>query len=134
MNNFLDLADLSREQVVELLALAERLQTRPEPQALAGKILGLLFFNPSLRTLASFQAAMARLGGNSFVITPGQGTWQLEHRLGAVMNGAAAEHVREGIPVLASYCDALGIRAFADFKDLRNDLAETTFKSMAELV
>ena len=37
MNNFLDLADLSREQVVELLALAERLQTRPEPQALAGK-------------------------------------------------------------------------------------------------
>ena len=34
------------------------------------------------------------------------------------MNGAAAEHVREGIPVLASYCDALGIRAFADGKDL----------------
>ena len=61
MNNFLDLADLSREQIVELLALAERLQSRPEPQALAGKILGLLFFNPSLRTLASFQAAMARL-------------------------------------------------------------------------
>ena len=72
MKNFLDLADLSREQVVELLALAERLQTRPEPQALAGKILGLLFFNPSLRTLASFQAAMARLGGNSFVISAGQ--------------------------------------------------------------
>ena len=65
MKNFLDLADLSREQVVDLLLLAERLQTRPEPQALAGKILGLLFFNPSLRTLASFQAAMARLGGSS---------------------------------------------------------------------
>ncbi len=32
---------------VELLALAERLQHPPEPQALAGKILGLLFFNPS---------------------------------------------------------------------------------------
>ncbi len=60
MQNFLDLADLSREQVVELLQLAERLQIRPEPQALAGKILGLLFFNPSLRTLASFQASMAR--------------------------------------------------------------------------
>ena len=96
MKNFLDLADLSREQVVELLALAERLQQQPEPQALAGKILGLLFFNPSLRTLASLQAAMARLGGNSFVITAGQGTWQLETRRGAVMNGAPAEHVREG--------------------------------------
>ena len=77
MNHFLDLADLSREQVVELLALAERLATRPEPQALAGKILGLLFFNPSLRTLASMQAAMARLGGTSFVISAGKGTWNI---------------------------------------------------------
>jgi N-acetylornithine carbamoyltransferase len=134
MKRFLDLADLPRDEVIALLDLARRLQEHPEPQALAGKILGLLFFNPSLRTLASFQAGMARLGGNSFVITPGQGTWQLETRLGVEMSGAAAEHVREGIPVLASYCDALGIRAFADGKDLRSDLAETTFNSMASLV
>ena len=134
MKRFLDLADLPRDEVVALLELARRLQEHPEPQALAGKILGLLFFNPSLRTLASFQAGMARLGGNSFVITPGQGTWQLETRLGVEMSGAAAEHVREGIPVLASYCDALGIRAFADGKDLRSDLAETTFSSMTSLV
>jgi N-acetylornithine carbamoyltransferase len=134
MKRFLDLADLSRDEVIALLDLSRRLQEHPEPQALAGKILGLLFFNPSLRTLASFQAGMARLGGNSFVITPGQGTWQLETRLGVEMSGAAAEHVREGIPVLASYCDALGIRAFADGKDLKSDLAETTFNSMASLV
>src|SRR5919109_2100908 len=127
MNNFLDLADLSREQAVELLALAERLLQQPEPRALAGKILGLLFFNPSLRTLASFQAAMARLGGSSFVISPGRGSWQLETRPGVIMDGAAAEHVREAIPALASYCDALGIRAFAEGKDLASDLAETTF-------
>jgi len=133
MNHFLDLADLQREQVVELLTLADRLATRPEPQALAGKILGLLFFNPSLRTLASFQAAMARLGGNSFVISAGQGTWQLETRRGAVMNGAPAEHVREGVPVLAHYCDALGIRAFAGGVDLAADLAETSFKEMVGL-
>ena len=134
MKRFLDLADSERDEISALLELARRLERSPEPHALAGKILGLVFFNPSLRTLASFQAGMARLGGNSFVITPGQGTWQLEHRLGAVMNGAAAEHVREGIPVLASYCDALGIRAFADCKDLASDLAETNFKAMAELV
>ena len=134
MKRFLDLADLERDDVVALLELARRLQKHPEPHALAGKILGMIFFNPSLRTLASFQAGMARLGGSSFVITPGQGTWQLETRLGVVMNGSAAEHVREGIPVLASYCDALGIRAFADVKDLRNDLAETTFTAMASLI
>jgi N-acetylornithine carbamoyltransferase len=134
MKRFLDLADFARDEIQALLALAERLQAHPEPHALAGKILGLIFFNPSLRTLASFQAAMARLGGNSFVISPGQGSWQLETRLGAVMDGAAAEHVREGIPVLASYCDALGIRAFAAGKDLNEDLSETAFNAMADLV
>lgn len=134
MRRFLDLADFGRDEVSALLQLARRLEKSPEPRALAGKILGLLFLNPSLRTLASFQAGMARLGGSSFVITPGQGTWQLETQLGAVMNGAAAEHIREGIPVLASYCDALGIRAFADGKDLAYDLAETNFRAMAELV
>ena len=133
MNRFLDLADFSRDQVVDLLDLARRLQQRPEPQALAGRILGLLFMNPSLRTLSSFQAGMMRLGGTSFVVTPGQGTWNVETRTGAVMDGASAEHVREAIPVLASYCDALGLRSFAEGKDLAADLAETPFNLMASL-
>jgi N-acetylornithine carbamoyltransferase len=128
MKRFLDLADFSRDQVLDLLALGQSLQDRPQPHALGGKVLGLVFLNPSLRTLASFQAGMARLGGSSFVITPGQGTWQLETRPNAVMNGPAAEHVREGIPVLASYCDALGVRAFADGKDLQSDLDERFFR------
>ena len=133
MRRFLDLADFTREEVLSLLELARRLERQPEPRALAGRILGLVFFNPSLRTLASFQVAMARLGGGSFVINPGQGTWQLETRPGVVMDGAAAEHIREGIPVLASYCDALGIRAFAEGRDLDYDLAETNFAAMAAL-
>lgn len=134
LTRFMDLADFSREEVTDLLALASRLQSHPEPQALAGRILGLVFLNPSLRTLASFQAGMARLGGSSFVITPGQGTWALETRMGVAMNGGAAEHIREGLPVLASYCDALGIRAFADGKDLAADVADSGFKSMAALI
>jgi N-acetylornithine carbamoyltransferase len=133
MQRFLDLADFSRDQVTDLVDLARRLQERPEPHALAGKILGLLFMNPSLRTLSSFQAGMMRLGGSAFVVTPGQGTWNVETRTGAVMNGGAAEHVREAIPVLASYCDALGLRAFAEGRDLAADIAETPFKMMAGL-
>jgi N-acetylornithine carbamoyltransferase len=133
MKRFLDLGDFSREEVLSLLELARRLEKYPEPRALVGKILGLVFFNPSLRTLASMQVAMARLGGTSFVISPGQGTWQVETRTGVRMDGAAAEHVREGIPILASYCDALGIRAFAEGKDLAADLAETGFNTMAAL-
>jgi hypothetical protein len=42
----------------------------------------------------------------------------METRSGAIMNGAAAEHVREGVPVLASYCDAMGIRMFAEGRNL----------------
>jgi N-acetylornithine carbamoyltransferase len=133
MKRFISLSELEREEVLALLELARRLERVGEPRALTGKILGLLMFNPSLRTLASFQAAMARLGGSSFVIHPGQGSWQLETRRGAVMDGAAAEHVREAIPVLGAYCDALGIRVFAEGRSLESDLAESTFSAMAEL-
>jgi N-acetylornithine carbamoyltransferase len=133
MKRLMDLADLSREEVLDLLALAQALQDKPDPHALAGKLLGLVFFNPSLRTLASFQAGMARLGGSSFVIMPGQGTWQLETREHAIMKGTAAEHIREGIPALASYCDALGVRAFAEGKNLASDLGETLFGMIDQL-
>jgi len=134
MKRFIDLADLEPAAVRDLVALAQKLEHSPEPRVLAGRILGLLFMNPSLRTLASFQSGMARLGGSSFVITPGQGTWNLETKLGAVMNADRAEHVREGIPVLASYADALGIRAFAEGIDLQADLNEVGFSAMADLV
>lgn len=133
VKNFLALADLEPEAIAELLALASRLERAPEPGALAGRVLGLLFFDPSLRTLASMQSAMARLGGSSFVIAPGQGSWTLEVRDGVVMDGAAAEHVREAIPVLAGYSDALAIRAFAGFTDLRADLADQEFRTMSAL-
>jgi N-acetylornithine carbamoyltransferase len=133
VKNFLDLADLGRDQVVDLLALADRLRERPEPTALAGRVLGLLFFNPSLRSMTSMRVAMARLGGESVAVTPGAGSWQLETRSGVTMTGAAAEHIREAIPVLDSYCDALGVRAFAEGRDLAADLSERTFASIASL-
>jgi N-acetylornithine carbamoyltransferase len=133
VKRFLDLADFDRAEILDLLALAQSLADHPPGAVLAGKVLGLVFLNPSLRTLASFQTAMGRLGGTSFVITPGQGTWQLETRPNAVMDGTAAEHLREGIPVLASYCDALGVRAFAEGKNLREDLDERVFRAVDAL-
>jgi N-acetylornithine carbamoyltransferase len=133
MNDFLDLADLSAPSVRELLALATRLEHKPEPEALAGRVLGLVFMNPSLRTLASFQAGMARLGGSSFVISPGS-SWKLEFRAGVPMTGDAAEHIREAIPVLATYADALGVRAFAGGRNLEEDLGEPVLAAIRGLV
>jgi N-acetylornithine carbamoyltransferase len=134
MKNFNDLADLSNEQIRTLLDLSNRLDAHPEPEALRGKVLSLLFLNPSLRTLASFQAAMTRLGGGSFVISPDMSIHGLETRPGIVMDGEAAEHIREAVPVIASYGDAIGIRAFAEGRNLEHDMAETEFSSLTALI
>ena len=134
MRRFNDLADFSREEIKELIALAARLDAKPEPRALEGKVLSLLFLSPSLRTLSSFQAAMMRLGGGSFVISPEMSIHGLESRYGIVMDGAAAEHVREAIPVIASYGDAMGVRAFAERRDLAHDLADNDFKALTSLI
>jgi N-acetylornithine carbamoyltransferase len=134
MKAFNDLADFSSEEIGALIELAGRLDAHPEPEALKGKVLSLLFLSPSLRTLASFQAAMVRLGGGSFVISPDMSIHGLEVRDGIVMDGVAAEHIREAVPVIASYGDAIGIRAFADRKKIENDLAETRFSALTELI
>jgi N-acetylornithine carbamoyltransferase len=133
MLEFDDLADCSLDEVESLLALAARLDAQPEPRALEGKVLALLFMSPSLRTLASFQAAMTRLGGSAFVISPEMSIHGLETRAGIVMDGVAAEHVKEAVPVIASYGDALGIRAFAQRRNLEHDLADTEYRELADL-
>ena len=133
MQRFNDLADFSVEEIKDLIHLAGRLDAHPEPRALEGKVLSLLFLSPSLRTLASFQAAMSRLGGGSFVISPDMSIHGLETRPGIVMDGAAAEHIREAVPVIASYGDAIGIRAFAQRRNLDTDVADREFDELAAL-
>ena len=134
MKTFNDLAELENEEISALLELASRLDKHPEPRALQGKVLSLLFLSPSLRTLASFQAAMTRLGGGSFVISPDMSIHGLETRPGIVMDGTAAEHINEAVPVIASYGDAIGIRAFAVRKNLEHDMAETEFNALTSLI
>lgn len=133
MKEFHDLAEVDAEEIKDLLALARRLQENPEPHALEGKVLALLFMSPSLRTLASFQAAMARLGGGSFVISPDMSIHGIETRPGIVMDGQAAEHIREAVPVIASYADAIGIRAFAERRSLDHDLEDREYQEMRDL-
>src|SRR5262245_61372737 len=133
MDRFCDLADFSAAQLGELLKLAERLERDPEPRALQGKVLALLFLSPSLRTLTSFQAAMGRLGGSSFVVSPEMSIHRLEYRSGIVMDGVAAEHIREAVPVIASYGHAMGIRISAEHFNLEKDLADREFRELAAL-
>ena len=134
MQRFNDLADFSHAEIKDLITLAARLDKNPEPRALEGKVLSLLFLSPSLRTLSSFQAAMVRLGGGAFVISPEMSIHGLESRAGIVMDGQAAEHVREAVPVIASYGDAMGVRAFAERRNLEHDIADKDFEALTSLI
>ena len=100
--------------------------------AAAGKTIGLLFFNPSLRTRTSMEVAAAHLGANSTTLTPGEGTWNLAWEGGAVMDGDAAEHVREAIGVLSRYHDALGVRVFASGTDYEADASDELIRTVAD--
>ena len=84
----------------------------------------LIFFNNSLRTRLSTQKAAMNLGMNVIVLDVNQGAWKLETERGVVMDGDKSEHLLEAIPVMASYCDIIGVRSFATFESRENDYEE----------
>ena len=84
----------------------------------------MIFFNSSLRTRLSTQKAAMNLGMNVMVLDVNQGAWKLETERGVVMDGDKAEHLLEAIPVMASYCDIIGVRSFAQFRDKAEDYEE----------
>ena len=84
----------------------------------------LIFFNNSLRTRLSTQKAAMNLGMNVIVLDVNQGACKLETERGVVMNGDKSEHLLEAIPVMASYCDIIGVRSFATFESREDDYNE----------
>ncbi|MCC5925409.1 MAG: N-acetylornithine carbamoyltransferase [Bacteroidetes bacterium] len=130
--HFISLNDWSNQNLLALLDRADELKKlRYRSRKAEGKVLGLLFFNPSLRTKVSFEAAAIHLGAGSSIISPGSGSWTLETEFGAVMNGNKTEHLKEAIQVLSRYCDAIGVRAFSTLKDQDADYTERLMKSVA---
>lgn len=113
--HFLGTLDWSSEELGDLVRMALRFKGEGagrlrEAPDLAGQVLGLLFFNPSVRTRVSCEAAMAKLGGSATALAAGTDTWKFEEREGVVMDGDTQEHVRELAPVLSGLCDGVGIR------------------------
>ena len=104
MRHFLSLWDLEGDQLNYLLQEAIRLkaahQRGERPPLLAGRVLGLVFEKPSLRTRASFEAAMAQMGGTNVFLS----------------NPDGAMGVRESVPdfarSLSQYADAVVLRTF----------------------
>src|SRR4051794_10233570 len=105
IRHFIDLFDLQADAARELLQRAGELkrddQQGQRPLHLSGRTLGLVFEKPSLRTRVSFEAAIARLGGNAIFLR------------GEDVGLGIRESVVDFARVLSQYVDALAVRTFS---------------------
>ena len=128
MKNYFSVDDI--DSVSNWIAEANDLKKNPGAHSELGKnkTLGLLFFNPSLRTRLSTQKAALNLGMNVMVMNfTGEG-WALEFDDGTVMDQGASEHIKEAAQVISQYCDILAIRAFARLENKYDDYSEKVLK------
>ena len=99
--HFIDFNDLSPEGFSKLYFRAKEIMASPQAYAESckGRILATTFFEPSTRTLLSFQAAMLRLGGTYLGFSDSNSS-----------SVAKGENLRDTIKIIAGYSDALVIR------------------------
>ena len=95
------------------------------------KTLGMLFFNPSLRTRLSTQKAAQHLGLKTMVMNFSNEAWALEFEDGTKMSGLRSEHIKEAAAVVSQYCDVVAIRAFASLSDKQKDEEEQVLNNFA---
>ena len=105
MRHLTSLLELTAEEIDEVLGLASSLKASAvegvRPSRLAGRVLTQIFEKPSLRTRASFDAAMAHLGGSS----------QFFSAKDAGLGGR--ESVEDVARVISGYSDVLVLRTFS---------------------
>lgn len=101
MKYFVEIQDHTRDELVHILQLAKYIKSHPMEftNALHGKILASLFYEPSTRTQLSFQSAMLRLGGQFIGFSGTGGT--------SVKKG---ESLTDTIHMASAYADAIVLR------------------------
>jgi N-succinyl-L-ornithine transcarbamylase len=124
MKQFTSVTDVANLDALVASALRYKASPFADKTLGQGKRIGLLFFNPSMRTRLSTQVAAANLGMEAIVFNVGQEGWTLEFNDEAIMNGSTVEHVRDAAPILGSYFDLLGIRTFPSLKNRDEDYSE----------
>jgi N-succinyl-L-ornithine transcarbamylase len=125
MKNYTNVKDLGNLQDAVQEALEIKKNRYAYKHIGENKTLLMVFFNSSLRTRLSTQKAGMNLGMNTMVLDINSGAWKLETERGVIMDGDKPEHILEAIPVMASYCDVIGVRAFAGLEDKAYDYQET---------
>lgn len=124
MENFISVDDVKDIDALVQKALSYKANPHADKLLGAGKRMGCLFLNPSMRTRLSTQIAAQNLGMEAIVFNVGSEGWSLEFEDGAVMNGSTVEHVNDAAPILGNYFDVLGVRTFPSLKDRKEDYSE----------
>jgi N-succinyl-L-ornithine transcarbamylase len=125
MKNFISVNDVDNINALVQQALKYKADPFADKQLGAGKRIGLLFLNPSLRTRLSTQVAASNLGMEAIVFNIDKEGWALEFAEGAIMNGTTVEHIKDAAPVLGQYFDILCVRTFPSLQNREDDYAET---------
>jgi len=102
MKDIISMNDISKEEILEILEIAEKIEKTSEEEKLnflKGKIIATLFFEPSTRTKMSFESAAFRLGAQVLQLPP------LE--LSSVKKG---ESFSDTIKMVESYSDVIVVR------------------------
>ena len=101
MRNIIDILDLSKEEIQDLIAVAEDIIKNPAiyREKCKNKKLATLFFEPSTRTRLSFEAAMYELGGNVLGFSDGNNS-----------SASKGESVHDTIKVVSCYADVIAMR------------------------
>ena len=124
MKNFISVHDVANINTLVAKALGYKANPFKDKILGAGKRIGLLFLNPSLRTRLSTQVAAANLGMDAIVFNVDKEGWALEFEEGAIMSGNTVEHVKDAAPVLGRYFDILCIRTFPGLQNRADDYSE----------
>lgn len=132
MQHFISANDVTNIPLLVQTALAYKANPLKDQLLGAGKRIGLLFLNPSLRTRLSTQVAAQNLGMEAIVFNIDKEGWALEFEEGAIMSGNTVEHVKDAAPILGNYFDILCIRSFPSLKNREDDYSELVINSFVQ--
>ncbi len=98
-NDFVTIADMSSNDIMQLLHMAAEFEKHPNRELLKGRIVATLFFEPSTRTRLSFETAANRLGAKVISITDAK-----------VSSVAKGETLKDTLLMVANYADIIVMR------------------------
>ncbi len=124
MEKFVSVKDAGDIQALVETALKYKADPLRHRNLGAGKRIGCLFLNPSMRTRLSTQIAAQNLGMEPIIFNVGSEGWALEFEEEAIMSGNTVEHVKDAAPVFGKYFDILAIRTFPSLKNKEDDYSE----------